>query len=122
MSITKWVVIGLGALVLVAGLAVGGWQLGWWMKSYSVSRNAQIAQQSYGAQLADIQQIEQSIASINSVNVQLTTAPATEKAQLVAQKQALVNQACQFASLVNPGNMPSTVATFAATYCTGVTP
>lgn len=42
----------LGILILVGGIAVGGWQLGWWMKSYSTSRSAQIYQQSYGAHVA----------------------------------------------------------------------
>jgi hypothetical protein len=45
------------AFVLIVTLTIGGWQLGWWLKSYGTNRDAQILQDTYGRQNALVEQI-----------------------------------------------------------------
>ena len=110
------------AVLLIAGLAIGGWQLGWWMQSYSASRSATIYQQSYGAQTADIQQVQQAMTDVASINVQMEdpSTPASEDQSLQAQKQAVINQACSVGIKINPTDLPSQEASFMAQNCGGV--
>ena len=106
------------ALGLLVGLAIGGWQLGWWLKSSAASHNAQIYQRSYGAQSADVQELQSLITQVDTINVQ-TTAPSTppsEKSALEAQQSAIINQACGIADNITPP-LPSSEAAFVAANC-----
>jgi len=75
-------------IMLVVGVVVGGYQLGWWLNSQSVNRNARIQQDSYGRQSA------------------LTTAVLREATDLQdpnlppAQRVALVAEFCINASML----------------------
>ena len=106
-----------GAVVIAAGVVIGGWQLGWWMKSYAVNRNARIFQQGYGAQSAYEEELHGLIVQIDQVEVQITApqTPSAEVAALQAQKQAMVTQGCGIEQKLA---MPSAEAQqFAAAEC-----
>ena len=108
----------LGAIVLLVILAIGGWQLGWWMKSSATNHISHIYGQSYGAQSADIQEVQSLVTQIDGINVQLVapSTPVSEKAALEAQKAALVTQACSLVILITPPQ-PAFVSTFATANC-----
>ena len=57
MKTSSAVAIGVGAIVLTAGIAVGGYQLNWWLRDQAVNRTAEINQDSYGRQNALVEQI-----------------------------------------------------------------
>ncbi len=105
-------------IVLIAGLSIGGWQLGWWMQSYSVNRTAQIYQHGYGAQSAYSEELERLIVQIDGLDVQINdpTTPADEVSALQAQKAAMVIQGCDIASklTVTP---PNNIQQFVSANC-----
>ncbi len=114
----KAVLITIASLLLLAIIVVGGWQLGWWMKSYSTSRNARIYQQSYGAQSANINEVESLIVTAKGISVQLAdpNTPASETSALKAQQVAVTNEICSRALTITPP-LPSTEAAFVAAHC-----
>jgi len=113
-QVAAWVAITLVGIVLIA---IGGWQLGWWMKNYSVNQNARIYQNGYGAQSAWSERVQNEISTIRGIDVQIAApqTPATEVSALQSQRAALVTQACQKAAQIN--QPPSDVATFISTDC-----
>lgn len=117
MTSTKRVLLVLGVLVVVAAVIVGGWQLGWWMKSYATSRTAQIYRQSYGAQSALAQELQNTRSQLDTVEVQLQApwTPASERAALRAQAAALTTQACGLAAQLT--TVPSTTQPFVSANC-----
>lgn len=117
MSPVKWILATIGCLALLAGIVIGGWQLGWWMKSYSVSRNAQIYHNSYGAQSADEQQAQNLITQVSTIQVQITdpAVPPAELPALRAQENNIITQAC--AIIENITQPTPDVVSFASQNC-----
>lgn len=94
------------AVLLVAVIAVGGWQLGWWLKSASVNKNARIQQDSYGRQTALIEQVYNGIKEAET--------PAIPAGQRVA----IVSQVCDSASkLTGTIQLTTNAAAFVAREC-----
>ena len=87
-------------VVLVVGLAIGGWNLYWWMAGASTNNTAHIYHNSYGAQSADTQQVQNLAAQVATIDTQIAdpTTPATEVSALQAQKSAIIRQACSLAA------------------------
>lgn len=108
----------LTGLVVIAGICIGGWQLGWWMNSYTVSRTARIYQQSYGAQSAYVAQVEAAMTDISTIKTQIAdpTTPPSETQALQAQLQAVINQACASAANITPP-LPASEAQFVSVNC-----
>lgn len=113
------VAIGIGAVVVAVGILIGGWQLGWWAKSYAASRSAAIYQQSYGAQTADIQQLRQLMTEVAGIDAQVAdpSTPASEVSALQSQRAAEINQACGVGALVSPTLLPSPEQHWIAANC-----
>lgn len=108
-------------LALTVGVAVGGWQLGWWMQSAGTNRAAHIYQHSYGAQTADLDQIEQGIRDVATIDGQVAdpSTPNSEVPSLRAQQRAVINQICDVAARVT-SPLPSDAASFVSTNCEGL--
>jgi len=102
----------IGAVVVATAIAIGGWQLGWWLKTSATNRNAVTYQHSSVAKLQNlISQIDQVDSRLIDVNTSQS-----EKATLTPQKSALVNQACGI-SVGITAPLPSTEAAFVASNC-----
>ena len=82
------------ALVLIALIVVGGWNLGWWMKAYSVKKNAEIYQHSYERQTALQQEMLSNIATVQQIQVQIAETSGAEQQALEAQQHAIIEQVC----------------------------
>ena len=94
------------AIALVVGLAIGGWQLGWWMQAESVNRTAQISQDSYGRQNALTEAVLRGINQLEDPNL-----PSV-------QRTALVNEVCfNAARLTGAIQLPQSATTFIAQEC-----
>ena len=117
MSTGSKVLITIGAIVVVVGIAVGGWAGGWWLKNASTNKNAQILQNSYGAQTADEQQVQNLITTWDAINAQIAdpSTPSGEKSALQAQATSTATQACGLAVHIN---QPTTdISTWMAINC-----
>jgi hypothetical protein len=110
------------AALLVTGVIVGGWQLGWWMTSAATNRQAHIYQHSYGAQAAYVQQLTQAVRDVADVDVQIADphTPASELPALRGQRAAIIAQACDTYSRVT-APLPENLASFTAANCSGQT-
>jgi hypothetical protein len=95
-----------GAILLVGGIVVGGYQLGWWLKANN-----------YGSQLAYQTKLESTITDVASIDVQLDSpnTPASEKAGLQGQRTAIVRQGCSAANLLT--DIPSADAAWVSSNC-----
>jgi len=115
-----WIGAVAAAAVVVTGIVVGGWQLGWWMKAAATNRNAHIYQHSYGAQSAFVQQLSQAVRDVADVDVQIADphTPASELPALRDQRAAIIEQACDTAARVT-SPLPDPLASFVASNCNG---
>jgi len=93
---TVWILSSILALVLIAGIVVGGYQLGWWLKKNAVNRNAKINRQSYEVQQTYHEESIRDMASVRAIDTQLAEPGTTPdlRAQLQAQRMAIVTQTC----------------------------
>lgn len=97
--------IAIGAVVLVVAVSIGGWKLYWWAAGASTNNVAHIYHNSYGAQSADTQQVQNLVAQIATIDSQIASpaTPAAEVDALRAQKSAMIQQACSLAAnIVSP--------------------
>jgi len=105
-------IAGIGAVVVAAAIAIGGWQLGWWSTTSATNRTAVIYQHSSVAQLQSlISQIDQVDSQLINVNISQS-----ERATLTPQKSALVHLACGMSVRITPP-LPSAEAAFVASNC-----
>ena len=105
-------IAGIGAVVVAAAMAIGGWQLGWWLKTSATNRTAVTYQPSSVAQLQNL------VSQIDQVDNQLADANTSqsEMATLTSQKSVLVNLACGISVRIT-SPLPSTEAAFVASNC-----
>ena len=85
-----WTLVALG---IIAGLVIGGWQLGWWIKGASVNRNARILQHNDGRQTAYIDQVRHLETDLRAIDSQIALSP-DQAATLRAQQSAERDQLC----------------------------
>ena len=106
MSKTGIVLSTLGGLLLIVLLAIGGWQLGWWLKDETVNRNAEILQDSFGRQNALVEQILDDVREVEAGNVPPN------------QVIAITSQICDSAAkLTGTIQLPQSAASFVAREC-----
>lgn len=84
------------ALVLVAGIVVGGYQLHWWLRKNAVNRNSKINRQSYEVQQTYHEKVLDDMASVSAIGTQLAEPGLTAhlRSQLRAQQVAVITQTC----------------------------
>jgi len=105
----------LGTLLLVAALAVAGWQLGWWMNEQSTNRTTGIANDSLARQQGLLEDATDKAADIRDIDVQLET---TSSDAIRAQRIAIVDQFCQsYGGLTGRLQVPASVDALAAQEC-----
>lgn len=97
-------VLVVGVAVLAIGLILGlvGWSAGWWFTEHDVTRQNQVYQNSYPAQQADIDAMQNAIGAIAS---------AADQAQANADAQ----EACQYAAKIT--DMPPADAPWVSRNC-----
>lgn len=89
-----------GAILLVAVIVVGGWQIGWWFRTQNVNRESHLIRNGYANQQTLRDQITQNISNVLDVSVQIAGAPAAQRPSLVAQRAAIVSIVCGDAAQV----------------------
>ncbi len=89
-------------VVIIGGVVLLGWQVGWWFTTQNTQRQDQVYDQSYGRQNALKDQISHNVALVNDITVQLARAGSDVAitAPLAAQRHSVVNQVCVDAARV----------------------
>ena len=109
----------IGAAAGIALLAIGGWFLYWHVFASATSRTAKIYQTQYGAQTAYIEQVDNLIPQIDSLNVAVASpgTPSGEIAPLRAQIKTMTSQTCGLIGSIT--NKPTNIASWASSNCGG---
>ena len=106
MSKTSIVLSSIIGVMLLGIIVVGGWQLGWWLKSETVNRNAVILQDSYGRQNALVEQVLDDVREVEAGNL--------PPQQVIA----ITSQICDSAAkLTGSIQLPPSAASFVARAC-----
>lgn len=105
----------MAGLLVVAAVAAGGWQLGWWMERESTNRRTSIANDSLARQQALADEATDKAADLRRIDVQMTEAPS---AAIRAQRVAVVDQFCAaYGGLTGRLTVPASVDALAAQEC-----
>lgn len=99
----KWSVIG---VILVALLAVGGWQAGWWLNEKNVNRQVQIDNRNKGTQVAWRDEARSAVTDFYLVPAENTAA-----------RGALRNKACSLIVRLVPSYKDSDLVSFETKEC-----
>lgn len=108
------------ALILTAGIVLGGWAAGWWLREENTQRNDRMYDTSYGRQQALKTQITSNITLVFTITTQIEQAGAdVELGQsLQAQRLHVVGLVCADAVKINPSNpLTGDQAVFVAANC-----
>lgn len=86
----------IATIIVIAMIVVGGYQLHWWLRKNAVNRNSKINRQSYEVQQTYHEKALDDIAQVRAVDAQLAEQGLTAdlRAQLRAQKVAIITQTC----------------------------
>jgi uncharacterized protein HemX len=116
MTTTRVIVLALLALVVAAGVAIGGWQLHWWVAQSAQGHQNHIQRYTYGFQTAQLQDAEAVYTQIAALDSQIQQQP-SNAAPLDAQKSALDTQFCGDMSTLVTLTPPADLTTFAHAAC-----
>lgn len=94
------------AVVLAIALAVGAWQLGWFVKSKNVDRQVQIDNRNVGTQTAWRDEVVKTIADFELVDPSNTAA-----------RGALRNKACDLIDRLRPDYLTPDIETYNYAEC-----
>lgn len=100
----KLIGAGLLAVVVLAGLILGGWQAGWWFTQQNVNRRAHVYRQSYEAQQTLRDEITQHLSDWQGIKVQ-------------SQSLAVADMICGEAAKVTGDPLPADQAAWVAANC-----
>lgn len=106
---TRRILAIVGAALALGILAVGAYQLGWWIKEDSVNRTAEIRRDSFERQETLRDELVDQADDIARVDVQLTnpTLPDETGAALRGQRAAMVRQLCSLAADITGDTTPT---------------
>ena len=114
----KQVMIGLVAVVVLSGLAVGAWQGGWWIKRESVQRSGDIREDSFARQTALVDTVISAYRDVATIDVQLTTATLNQQPPLRAHRVAIKDDLCDaYGRLNDTTEIPNSARRFAEREC-----
>ena len=100
------VLTGILAAVLVVGLGIAAWQLGWFVEAKNVDRQVKIDNRNVGTQTAWRDEARRTVASYAVVDPDNTAASG-----------ALRNQACGLIQRLRPDYLDADLSAFAAKEC-----
>jgi len=114
--VVRWAV---AALVVIALIVVGGWQLGWWFKTQNTNRQAQLYQNGYANQSAMRDEIGRKLEDVQRYTTQIgNPAYASDKANVEQSRAYAGMLVCGDAAQLNPGTqLPTDETRWIATNC-----
>lgn len=118
-KVSGWVLLAIGGAILLAGIAILGWQGGWWLNAAATNRSAQIAQDNYGSQSTFTLELHSQIGQIAQLTSEIH-APGVSPAEQTAlrgQRTAMTSYACALGGKILPSNRPTDEAAWYKTNC-----
>jgi hypothetical protein len=111
------ILFGILAVLLIAAITLGGWQVGWWFNAQNTNRQSVIDQQNYGSQLAYITKVGNNITEETNVELQIAQPgiAADQKTALTNEQIALVADTCRMGRLIT--NPPADQAAWIHAHC-----
>lgn len=115
----RWFWVGAGALALITGLIIGGWQLGWWFQAQNATRQAQNTQNGYANQTTLRQQVTSQLAQVESITTQIAEAGGDRSlvTALKVQRASIAGTVCEDASEISGTPLPSQQAQWVTANC-----
>jgi hypothetical protein len=111
------------AVLLLAAIVLGGWQLGWWFTYQNAHRQGRLInieshniRSSYGNQQTLRDQITQQVSNVLAITVQIAATPSLAS-ELKAQRAAVLGILCNDATQVVGDPLPADQASFVQTNC-----
>lgn len=105
-SVAAGILATIGTILVIGLVVVGGYLGGWWLQEDAVNRTAQINQNSYGRQVALVDDITRKYAEIQNPNLP------------EPQKQAIVTEMCvDFGFLTGKVQINPNIANYLNTEC-----
>lgn len=115
----RWFWVGIGALVLIAGLILGGWAAGWWFTAQNTTRQAELTQNGYSNQTTLRQQVTSNFATLTSIDVQIAQAAGDPSmiTELKTERAATGDTICADAAQVTGTPLPQQQAAWVSANC-----
>lgn len=115
----RWFWVGVAALVLLAGLIVGGWQLGWWFQAQNATRQAQNTQNGYSNQTTLRQQVTSQLATVDTITTQIAANQGDTSlvTALDAQRMSVAGIVCSDAAQITGTPLPAQQAEWVSANC-----
>jgi len=98
MHLAKSTLRAIGAVLLIAALGIGAWQLGWFVEAKNTNKRTEINDKSQGRQQALTSKVLRDIRTVRDIDTQDQTDA------VKAQRQAFVDEICDNAALLT-GNV-----------------
>lgn len=119
MKVVAWVCGSIVALVLVVGLGVGMWHLGWFINKADTNKQSEIYNDSFQRQNALTATLSKNVSDVSAIDVQIAQSDSPDvKVTLKAQRKAIVSQACETAGkLSGTVSIPASNEAFIAKEC-----
>jgi hypothetical protein len=119
----RWFWVGIGALALIGGLTLGGWQAGWWFQSHDATRQAEITQNGYSNQATLRQEATADFATLASVGVQIAAAKGDSSmvTELQTEQASTGDKICAEAAQVSGTPLPAQQAQWVTANCSAGT-
>lgn len=105
------------AVILLAALIFGGWQLGWWFKTQNANREAHVIRHGFSNQQTLREQVTKNIGDVLSISVQISEVDPTTGVALKAQRKAVLAIVCQEADEVTGDPLPVDQQEFVGANC-----
>lgn len=98
----------IGLILLLGGIAVGGYQLNWWLKEESVNRTAEIRRDSFDRQETLRDELIDQADDLAGLDVQLANPTITDdqSTALNGQREAMRRQLCSLAADITGSTTP----------------
>ena len=118
MSVFKWIIAFILAILTLVGLTVGAWQLGWIFTNANVNRTAHLYQNSYGTNIGLVQTIDNQMNDLQNIKVELTQVSANSPTYtaLQGQERAIRQSTCSYIGRLTI-QLPADIQQFHAVNC-----
>jgi len=105
------------AVLIIAGITLIGWDVGWWFKTQNANRQAHLIRHGYSNQQTLRDEITKNIGDVDQITVQIAQTTGPLHGALRAQRFAVAGIVCHDADQVTGDPLPQDQASWVAANC-----